>query len=289
MSRWVAVELPDVLCPMPNTLTHDKARAEYKKVRSEMRGVTDSAIRRETARRMGLDYDTFLGAWKKPKSVARPSPSATGSPVVEQAQTLKAYDELLDGDMLPLPDRNVGEKPLFYAFRAMDQARKNRELYAKRGDIHAKIAELASEWTAAHKSVLAKVRREVLDGDRPEIAQAMRNGTKAPDLYRGMRGSDDEFVNMVSDMKVGDSVDLRGVSSFTDDKNWGQTFADNDGQASSVLMTVKNARGLPMDRISNSPGESEWLVTGQLRITRILEDKKNGKHRFVRVEAEWVS
>lgn len=76
-SNWGAVELPDVVCPIPRGLSHDDARAEYLKVRKEMKGLTDSAIRREAARRLGVDYDTYLKAWKKPKN----SPPVTPSPV----------------------------------------------------------------------------------------------------------------------------------------------------------------------------------------------------------------
>lgn len=69
---------------MPRSITHDSARSEYGKVRREMRGVTDAAIRRETARRMGVDYDTFLKAWKKPTKKATPT---TPSPPIPPTPT----------------------------------------------------------------------------------------------------------------------------------------------------------------------------------------------------------
>lgn len=49
----------------------------FSNVRKEMPGLTESAYRREAARRMGTDYDTYLKAWKKPGSAQMlPKPQA---------------------------------------------------------------------------------------------------------------------------------------------------------------------------------------------------------------------
>lgn len=62
---WVAL-VPDMVCPLPVGLSHNDARAAVAKVRKEKPGLSDSAYRREAARQLNLDYDTFLKAWKTP-------------------------------------------------------------------------------------------------------------------------------------------------------------------------------------------------------------------------------
>lgn len=53
----------------------------FKQVKKEMPGLQESAYRREAARRMGVDYDTYLAAWKKPGGVPKvPSPKAAKPP-----------------------------------------------------------------------------------------------------------------------------------------------------------------------------------------------------------------
>lgn len=70
MGEWGAPALPDeVVCPIPRAISHDDARATFAKVRKEMPGLTEAAWRREAARRMDTDYDTYLKAWKKPPKV----------------------------------------------------------------------------------------------------------------------------------------------------------------------------------------------------------------------------
>lgn len=46
----------------------------FAKVKREMPGLQESAYRREAARRMGLDYQTYLKAWKKPPKLVEPPP-----------------------------------------------------------------------------------------------------------------------------------------------------------------------------------------------------------------------
>lgn len=76
--RWAVVELPNVVCPIPGNISHDDARSMFNKVRNEMPRLTQAAWRREAARRMGVDYDDFLKAWKKPtKTPVKPSPITT--------------------------------------------------------------------------------------------------------------------------------------------------------------------------------------------------------------------
>jgi hypothetical protein len=72
-----------VVCPLPQALTHEDARDMHRKVRKEMPGLSDAAYRREAARRMGVDYDTYLDAWKKPKAsgvTPKPTPDVPNVP-----------------------------------------------------------------------------------------------------------------------------------------------------------------------------------------------------------------
>lgn len=67
--------MPSVQCPIPRPLSYEDARSQYDKVRKEMPGLTPAAWRREAARRAGVDYDTFLKAWKKPGKPVTPNPT----------------------------------------------------------------------------------------------------------------------------------------------------------------------------------------------------------------------
>lgn len=84
---WGVEELPDIVCPVPAApLTHDEARAMFKKVKKEMPGLQESAYRREAARRLNMDYDTYLAAWKKPGS------SVIAKPKVKPPATMQISD-----------------------------------------------------------------------------------------------------------------------------------------------------------------------------------------------------
>jgi hypothetical protein len=48
-------------------LTHESARDTFKMIKKEFPLLKDAELRREAARRMSVDYDTFLQAWKRPK------------------------------------------------------------------------------------------------------------------------------------------------------------------------------------------------------------------------------
>lgn len=79
-ARWGAA-LSDINCPIPGAVTHEAARAAFAQVRREMPTLTPAQLRREAARRIGTDYDTFLAAWKKAgKAAVRPDPLPTPPP-----------------------------------------------------------------------------------------------------------------------------------------------------------------------------------------------------------------
>lgn len=72
--------MPDIACPIPQPLTHERAREVFKQVKKELPGLQESAYRREAARRMGVDYDTYLAAWKKPGAKVLPKPGPAKPP-----------------------------------------------------------------------------------------------------------------------------------------------------------------------------------------------------------------
>lgn len=63
---------PGVVCPIPLPLDHATARKHYNDVKKDMPSLSGAAQRREAARRAGVDYDTFLKAWKKPGAIVPP-------------------------------------------------------------------------------------------------------------------------------------------------------------------------------------------------------------------------
>jgi hypothetical protein len=81
MSNWAVSALPSgVACPLPQALDHATARKHFNDVRKDMPHLSPAAARREAARRAGVDYDTFLRAWKKDGAVIRPPSDPTPPP-----------------------------------------------------------------------------------------------------------------------------------------------------------------------------------------------------------------
>lgn len=68
------VALPSIMCPLPDAVDHNGARAAFAQAKKDYPGLTPAAHRREAARIMGVDYNTFLAAWKKPKAGAATEP-----------------------------------------------------------------------------------------------------------------------------------------------------------------------------------------------------------------------
>jgi hypothetical protein len=72
--------LPSIACPLPQVLDHATARKHFNDVKRDMPGLSQAAWRREAARRAGVDYNTFLSAWKKPGAEVRPPSGPTPTP-----------------------------------------------------------------------------------------------------------------------------------------------------------------------------------------------------------------
>lgn len=83
---------PPVRLPTPTpqpapevpVLNYDTARAQFKQVLKENKAFTQAQARREAARRMNVDYDTYLKAWKGDAKAATPiTPPAPTVPTTE--------------------------------------------------------------------------------------------------------------------------------------------------------------------------------------------------------------
>jgi len=154
--------------------------------------------------------------------------------------------------------------------RAREEGTANRAEYAKEGQLQARIAEFAGKWTGGFRSI-GPLRKQMAAGKWNDVLRATK-AQKAPHLYRGMQSTSntDDLAKMLEHLSVGDTIDNRGISSFTQSKTWGERFmATGSKKYPSLLIEVDNARGLPIAAIGNSSYEEEWLLTGQLRITSL--------------------
>lgn len=95
------------MCPIPDGITHEAARDVYKKLKRENKWMTDAQARREASRLMGVDYDTYLSAWKKPpaKPVVGPKPSLTKKTIQvrDQGRTVRVVEEEVKDQLDDLP------------------------------------------------------------------------------------------------------------------------------------------------------------------------------------------
>lgn len=161
--------------------------------------------------------------------------------------------------------------------------------YEALGDVQAEIADLTARWTGPWND-MQMVRQEIEQGMFQAAIDAAANGVEAPTLYRGMYATDDATKTLIASLTEGSEIDLRGLSSFTPQAAQANVFGGGLVPASkreagrALIMTVRDARGLPIEGISRTPYENEWLLTGRLRITSVtVEDG------VTRVEAEWLA
>lgn len=186
-----------------------------------------------------------------------------------------------------VPPRSKRLTPRDWRRRAEAAASENRLDYSEEGPLQAKIAAFVAKWTGPDNEI-DLIRDEIEEGFHDEVLAAAKVGPKAPTLYRGLMSNGPEVDKMIAGVKVGDEIDLLGLSSFTESAAHAELFVSMD---TSMTIVVKDARGLPVAAISNTPHEEEWLLTGSLKVTKILrrvEDEWDG-HTAVRVtvEATW--
>lgn len=83
MARWDVPELPnDAVCPIPQPIDYKSAKATYAQVRKDTNyKMSVDANRREAARRLGTDYDTFTAALLKQNVTAIPKQAVKSKPI----------------------------------------------------------------------------------------------------------------------------------------------------------------------------------------------------------------
>lgn len=197
-----------------------------------------------------------------------------------------AIQQLLDFEKTPEPPKTSGMEWLEARAAAYKKAVANREAYAQTGAKQAQIAQFVSLWTGA--STQEAMKKAIAKGEYAEVVEATKNAP-APTLYRGFslkkaklgdkksslthgkfQGDPDKFIN---DLKPGFEIDLGGMAAFTEDEEHAGTFGD-------VTFVMKDGHGLPIEGISNTPFEHEWLVTGKMRVESVA---KKGKKYVVEV------
>lgn len=137
---------------------------------------------------------------------------------------------------------------------------KRREQYAAGGILHTKIADFVAGWTDQDSpDELRKLRARLgKKTDLRPIVDAARGGPAAPKLYRGLKMSETKAQNI----EPGAQLDLRKLSSFTSNESHAEGFGR-------VVIELEGAHGLPVEGISNSPHENEWLVPGKVEVVDV--------------------
>jgi hypothetical protein len=169
-------------------------------------------------------------------------------------------------------------------------AETNREAFAGQGPVQKEIADLVGQWTGAIGDI-DTIRTEMAAGQWSDVLQAANSGTEAPTLFRGMYARDDAMEKLIVNAAAGDEIDMGRLASFTESDMHANSFAH--GANSSLVIQLKNARGLDIGRISNTPGELEWLVAGKAKVTRVVSrvvedaEEEGFPTTHVVVEAIW--
>jgi hypothetical protein len=170
------------------------------------------------------------------------------------------------------------------------EAAANRAALAESGPVGADVANVVSRWTGAGNEI-EKVRAEIAAGGHGEFMAALRDGVEAPTLWRGVTSWDQASEDVITGARAGTEIDLGSVASFTTEQQHAQFFAGMDTR---LVIQLDGAAGLPIQAISNSPAEAEWLMTGRVRITEIVSrrvtvDEEEGFTTVAVVaRAEWI-
>ena len=163
----------------------------------------------------------------------------------------------------PGSDRVTASMPQPSDFKSIDTNRAT----LRRTKAGREVVDLVSAWTGAGSSDDAEAARSsMLKGGYPLARRAMAEGPPTPRLFRGVYANSEESEAWIQSLDVGSEIDLLGASSFTTSRRHAQFFA---GSITNVIIEIDegDANGLPVEGISNSPGEREWMLTGHLEVT----------------------
>lgn len=221
------------------------------------------------------------------KKSAITTPTTTASSTKSKKAKNAAVAPLASYPKVAEPPKTTGMHWFEQRAAAKQQAETNRVEYAKLGPLQARVAQFVTLWTGM--STQSYMKKEIYQGKWDDVLEVARDGESAPVLYRGFSlkvakgktpkpGAHATFMGdpqkFIDNLKIGTELDLGGMASFTEDKEHAETFGD-------VLFVLKDGRGLPIESISNTPFEHEWLLTGKMRVTGAT---KKGKQYLVDVE-----
>jgi hypothetical protein len=160
---------------------------------------------------------------------------------------------------------------------------RNRSSFALRGSVEASIAKLTAQWTGAHNTISA-VREQIQRGEWADVIAAVRSGTVADELWRGLSSTEPTFEAFALKARAGDTISLEGLSSWTESEQQASGWAKG---WTSIVLKMVGGTGLRVAGISNTPDEKEWLVTGSAVVKRVVSrETTNGVTRVV-LEVEW--
>lgn len=126
------------------------------------------------------------------------------------------------------------------------------------GDSAAKQAmDLIGRWTGA-QNIIKDIRRNP-EAWKPAVdylkSIAVKNDVP---LYRSI-----DF-GLASELKAGDRIPNRVVSSFTEKERYMQGFRDTR-----IIIQPGKAHGVPVAWVSNTPHEAEWLVLSDFKVVSV--------------------
>lgn len=163
---------------------------------------------------------------------------------------------------------------LWYDVRAQERllAIRERESWRKKSPAHEALAQVVAAWTGPGNSMQA-VRDEIARGEHALALKTIRTTPIPKDvtLYRGTGAWNRDRVAFFGSVKPGDTIEMRGIGSFTERRDWAETFGET---RSHMLIKVTDGYGVPVARISNTPHEKEWLLTGKLKVTNVKRTAK---------------
>ena len=198
-----------------------------------------------------------------------------------EARLTRELDELRAG-LAPLEHDHGGVYRLLDELEDHDDVDANRALFAAAGDDGDALIRLVDGWTSTkHESQLV---RDAVANHEAWADRAIEILDHAPtnpvDLYRGMHWTDQDMVDAFMGLGEGDVIPGNAVTSWTAARSWADRFLGPDQDGVRLVLQGGDGRALPVQHISNSPAEQEWLTTGNYRVVEIDKETINVEDEY---------
>lgn len=115
------------------------------------------------------------------------------------------------------------------------------------------------------------------------------------EVYRGMTLNDENYDNIIKNLKSGKIMDMQGISSWSSEREISEEFIEGNlypDTPNAILFKLQNKSGTPIDSISSMSGEYEVLhpTTARYKLKKIEENDNNyfNANRIVTVILEEV-